>query len=150
MSGLLEKGTEHYEQAVREMERAKKHLLRTPGFFFFGYPVLAREMADCYDRLGQEKERQEILDEAVRELAEKNYQSEIPQLRALRDRKDFPVKLYTFPIVKELLREIRALYSEAAIKRYSVQIRNTLSRGRTCLPKTSRSRRCATMQSRLR
>lgn len=43
VSGMLEKGAEHYEQAVREMERAKKHLLRTPGFFFFGYPVLARK-----------------------------------------------------------------------------------------------------------
>lgn len=55
VSGMLEKGAEHYGQAVREMERAKKHLLRTPGFFFFGYPVLAREMADCYDRLGRKR-----------------------------------------------------------------------------------------------
>lgn len=117
VSGMLEKGAEHYEQAVREMERAKKNLLRTPGFFFFGYPVLAREMADCYDRLGLEKERQDILEEAIRELAEKNYRPEIPHLRALRDREDFPLCQYAFPFDKELLREIRALYNEAAIKK---------------------------------
>lgn len=35
----------------------------------------------------------------------------------MRDREDFPLNQYAFPLDKELLREIRALYNEAAIKK---------------------------------
>lgn len=117
VSGLLEKSAAHYEQAVREMERSRKHLLRTPGFFFFGYPVLAREMADCFCRLGMEAKRQEILKEAIERLEEKHYRAEMPRLRSLYEGTQYHAESYKFPLDKELFMEIRALYNEASIKK---------------------------------
>lgn len=126
VNGLLEKGSGHYEQALSEFEHSRKHLLRTPGFFFFGYPILAREMADCYENLDRGQERREILEEAVRELEKRNYYAEVPQLNALLNNEDYQTGTFIFPLDKELLMEIRALYNEAAIKKSNKVFRNDL------------------------
>lgn len=114
---LLEKKEGNYEQAILNFKSSKKHLFNTPGFFFFGYPILAEEFADCYKKMGLYEEANEILTEGIEKLEKSNYVAEVPRLKAIRDKYDFKTREYNFEIKKGLEKEIENLTNESVMRR---------------------------------
>ena len=80
--GLLDTKEGKYEDAVSNFLLSKKHLYNTPGFFFFGYPILAEAFFDCYIKMGLDKEADDMINEAIEKLENAKYVAEIPRLRA--------------------------------------------------------------------
>ena len=117
LCALLEKKEGNYESAVLSFLRSKEHLFKTPGFFFFGYPVLAIELADCYEKMGLDKEANEVLENAIQGLQNANYVSEIPELKAKKNKMLYEKRNYNLRISKELEMEIKNLTNEAVMKR---------------------------------
>ena len=115
--GLLDKKDGNYEDAVSNFLRSKKHLYNTPGFFFFGYPILAEEFFDCYIKMGLFEEADNMIDEAINKLIEAKYIAEIPKLKALRNRIEYNSDIYLFEIDKGLEKEIQNLTNESVMRR---------------------------------
>ncbi|MBQ3514196.1 MAG: GGDEF domain-containing protein [Lachnospiraceae bacterium] len=117
LCALLDKKEGNYENAVSNFLISKEHLFKTPGFFFFGYPVLALEFADCYEKMGLTKEAEQVLEDAIEGLRNANYVSEIPELEAKKNKVAFEKRSYDFEISKELEMEIKNLANEAVMRR---------------------------------
>ena len=115
--GLLDKKEGNYEEAVSNFLLSKKHLYNTPGFFFFGYPMLAEGFYDCYIKMGLYEEANKMMDEAIEKLEKAKYVAEIPRLKALRDKTNYESKVYNFEINKGLENEIENLTNESVMRR---------------------------------
>ena len=122
LCGVLDKKEGKYEAAVSNFLLSKKHLFNTPGFFFFGYPFLAEEFADCYEKMGLYKEAEQVLDEAIERLNKAKYVSEVPRLQALKNKIIYEEKEYHFSISKELEKEIRNLTNESVMRRINKEL----------------------------
>ena len=124
LNGMIEKSAENYTVALEEFKLAKKHLVRTPGFHFFGYPIWAKEMVQIFEEMHLQSEAKEVLAETIEVLKEKNYLAEIEELEAMLYHKEFVQKVYSFPLDKELSVELKSLCNEAAIKRANKMFRS--------------------------
>ncbi len=69
-SGLLEK-SDNPEKAQEFFDKAKYHMLRTEGLWFFVYTMFAIEQADLYEQCGKPEKAQQILEECM-EFCNKN------------------------------------------------------------------------------
>ena len=114
--GLLDKKEGKYEDAVSNLMLSKKHLYNTPGFFFFGYPILAEVLYDCYISMGLDEEADKMLDEAIEKLENAKYVAEIPRLKALKNKTKYESKVYNFEINKVLEKEIENLTNESVMR----------------------------------
>ena len=117
MCGLLDKKEGKYEEAVSNFLLSKKHLYNTPGFFFFGYPILAEGFYDCYVKMGLYNEADDMLNEAIEKLENAKYVAEIPRLKALKNKTNYESIVYNFEIGKGLESEIQNITSESIMRR---------------------------------
>ena len=70
-SGLLEKA-DNPKKAQGYFDKAKYHMLRTEGLWFFVYTMFAMEQADLYEQCGKPDEAEKILEECM-EFCNKNH-----------------------------------------------------------------------------
>ena len=117
MCGLIDKREGNYEDAVSNFVLSKKHLYNTPGFFFFGYPILAEGFYDCYVKMGCFEEADNVIDRAIEKLENAKYVAEIPRLKALKNKTDYETKVYNFELDKGLEKEIQNLTSQSLMRR---------------------------------
>ena len=117
MCGLIDKREGNYEDAVSNFVLSKKHLYNTPGFFFFGYPILAEGFYDCYVKMGFFEEADNVIDRAIEKLENAKYVAEIPRLKALKNKTDYETKVYNFELDKGLEKEIQNLTSQSLMRR---------------------------------
>ena len=117
MCGLVDKREGNYEEAFSNFLLSKKHLYNTPGFFFFGYPILAEAFYDCYVKMGRFEEAETLIDEAIEKLEKAKYVAEIPRLKALKNKTGYETKVYDFEINKVLEKEIQNLVSKSLMRR---------------------------------
>ena len=95
--GLLV-GKDNLFQTQEYFDRAKYHLKRTEGLWFFAYELFAIEQADLYHAQGRHFEANEILDNCLKYCTDNGYQNKIDRLNsALRgnpyEEKDYNIGL---------------------------------------------------------
>lgn len=117
MCGLVDKREGNYEEAVSNFLLSKKHLYNTPGFFFFGYPILAEGFYDCYVKMGRYEDADDLINEAIEKLENAKYVAEIPRLVALKNKTDYKAKEYNFELERGLEKEIQNLISQSLMRR---------------------------------
>ena len=117
LCALLDKKEGKYESAISNFLISKEHLFKTPGFFFFGYPILAVELSDCYEKMNHFQQANMVLEDAIEGLCNANYISAIPELEARKNKEPYEARGYNFEIKKELEMEIKTLTNEVVMKR---------------------------------
>ena len=117
MCGLIDKREGNYEEAASNFLLSKKHLYNTPGFFFFGYPILAEGFYDCYVKLELYEEADEVIDVAIEKLENAKYVAEIPRLKALKNKTEYEEKEYNFEIENGLEKEMQNLINQSLMRR---------------------------------
>ena len=114
--GLLDKKEGKYEDAISNLLLSKKHLYNTPGFFFFGYPILVEAFYECYNNMGLYEEADKEIDVAIEKLENAKYVAEIPKLKALKNKTNYESKVYNLEINKDLEKEIQNLTNESVMR----------------------------------
>lgn len=124
ISALIHKKEEKYKEALDYFLTSKKHLFKTPGFLFFGYPILALELSDCYEKMQESELAEQELNEAIVALKKEKYFSLVQELEARKNKIAYENQEHHLNIRKELEIEIKTLYNEAVMKRVNKRFLN--------------------------
>lgn len=113
MEGMLAKRNEHYEKAEKYFAKAYFYMNRSTGSKFLNYPEYAMEIADLYQKVGDEDTAKTVLEDFLRFSQEHNFV--VKEQRALvalgemieKDRFRFPKMGLKQITLQEVLEKIR-------------------------------------------
>lgn len=97
--GLLV-GKDNLFQAQELFDRAKYHLKRTEGLWFFAYEMFAIEQAELYHAQGRHFEANEILENCLKYCTDKGYKNKIARLNSALRGNPYEEKHYNIGLKK--------------------------------------------------
>ncbi len=96
-------------QAQELFDKAKFHLKRTEGLWFFAYEMFAIEQADLYHALGRHFEANEILDNCLKYCTENGYTKKIERLNSALRGTPYEERAYNIGLKKTTVAQALAL-----------------------------------------